>query len=218
MTNIKFKKKSYISDLDSCLSSQDKNLNKEISNWMQHGKQSLEKERTPLEQIDANTFLPINECPMPETSPTTSNFDDASCASFSLTSENSTNNFVHQSLSTRSSPVTINSSLLSPTSVTPTYTFKKPSYVKDKFNSNISIKKDGKNKESENDNFEVSFINLNKAVTEHLNSKKDGAQIQNDPDTSFCNLVMAELKQLDDHVKHVKKQEIMQILWRKENL
>ncbi|CAL1672644.1 unnamed protein product [Lasius platythorax] len=155
---------------------------------------------------------------MPETSPTTSNFDDASCASFSSTSESNTNDFVYESLSARSSPITINSSLLSPTSVRSTCTFKKPPYVKGKFNPNISIQKDGKNKESENDDFEVSFINLNKAVAEHLNSKKYGAQIQNDPDTSFCNLVMAELKQMDDHVKQVKKQEIMQILWRKENL
>lgn len=57
----------------------------------------------------------------------------------------------------------------------------------------------------------MSFINLNKAVAEHLNSKKYDAQMQNDPDTSFCNLIMAELKQLDDHVKQFKIQEIMQI-------
>lgn len=90
--------------------------------------------------------------------------------------------------------------------------------MKGKFNPNISIKKDDKNKESENDDFEKSFINLNKAVTEHLNSKKHGAQMQNDPDTSFCNLIMAELKQFDENVKQVKKQEIMQILWRQEDL
>lgn len=90
--------------------------------------------------------------------------------------------------------------------------------MKGKFNPNIKIQKDGKNKESESDNFEESFINLNKAVLEHLNSKKYDVQMQNDPDTLFCNLVMAELKQLDEHVKQVKKQEIMQILWKKENL
>lgn len=184
---------------------------------MQHDKQTLEKERTPLEQIDVNIFSPIKKCPIPETSPTISNFDDASCASFSSTTESHTNDFEHE-LSARSSPDTINSSLFSPTSVKSSRTFKKPSYVKGKFNPNISIKKDGKNIESENDNFKASFINLNQAVTEHLNSKKDGAQMQNDPDTSFCNLVMAELKQLDDHTKQVKKQEIIQILWRKENL
>lgn len=210
MTNIKFQKKYNISDC-----SRDKSPSKEISNWVQHGKRTLEKERTPLEQIDGNIFSPIKKCPLPETSPTISNFDDASCASFSSTSESNTNDFVNQSLS---SPVTINSSLVSPTSVRSTSTFKRPSYMKGKFNPNISIKKDGQNNESENDNFGVSFINLNKAVAEHLNSKKKDAQMQNDPDTLFCNLVMAGLKQLDDRVKQVKKQEIMQILWRKENL
>lgn len=213
MTNIQLQKKSNISEC-----SKDKSLNKEISNWVQHGKQTLEKERIPLEQIDANTFSPIKKCPIPETSPTTSNFDDASCASFSSTSESNTSDFVHESLSARSSPITMNSSLLCPTSVRSTCSFKKPSSVKGKFNPNISIQKDSKNKETGNDDFEVSFINLNKAVAEHLNSKKYDAQMQNDPDTSFCNLIMAELKQLDDHVKQIKKQEIMQILWRKENL
>lgn len=212
ITNIKLQKTSNISDC-----SKDKSLNKEISNWMQHGKQTLEKERTPLEQIDANIFSPIKKCSIPETSPPISNFDDTSCASFPSTTGSNTNDFEHELLSARSSPDMVSSSLLSPTSVRSTCTFKKPSYVKGKFNPNISIKKDGKNTESENDNFEASFINLNQAVAEHLNSKK-GAQMQNDPDTSFCNLVMAELKQLDDHIKQVKKQEIMQILWRKENL
>jgi len=42
--------------------------------------------------------------------------------------------------------------------------------------------------------------------------------MQNDLDTSFCNLIMAELKQMDNKEKQIKKQEIMQILWRKENL
>ncbi|XP_024882066.1 uncharacterized protein LOC112461156 [Temnothorax curvispinosus] len=213
ITNIKLQKTYNISD---CL--KDKNLNKEISNWVQHGKQTLEKERTSLEQIDANIFSPIKKCPIPETSPTISNFDDASCASFLSTTESSTNDFKHELLSTRSSSDTINFSRLSSTSVRSTGTFKKPSYAKGKFNPNISIKKDGKNTESENDKFKVSFINLNQAVTEHLNSKKDGAQMQNDPDTLFCNLVMAELKQLDNDIKQVKKQEIMQILWRKKNL
>lgn len=109
MTNIKFRKQSNISDC-----SKDENLNQEISNWVQHGKQALEKERTPLEQIDANTFSP-KKFSMPETSSTTSNFDDASCASS------------FSSLSAQSSPITINSSLLSPTRST--CTFKKPSYV-----------------------------------------------------------------------------------------
>lgn len=206
MTNIKFKsqKSSNISD------SKDKDLNKEISNWMQHGKQVLEEERTPLVQID-NTFSPLKKSLMSETSSTISNFDDASCAS-SSTSESNTNDFVHDSLL---AGLPINSSHLSPTSST--CTFKKPSYMKGKFNPNISVKKDGK-KECENDDFEISFINLNKAVTEHLNSKKYGAQMQNDLDTSFCNLIMAELKQMDNKEKQIKKQEIMQILWRKENL
>lgn len=219
MTNIKFQQKSNISDC-----SKDKSLNKEISNWIQHGKRALVGERTPLEQIDINTFSPIKKCPMSETSLTASNFDDTSCASFSTTSESNfllqsesnTNDFIDQSSSARTSPVKNNSSLLSPTSVKSTNSFKKPSYMKGKFNRNISIEKDGKNKESEKDNFETSFINLNKAVLEHLNSKKDGAQMQNDPDTLFCNLVLAELKQLDDSVKQIKKHEIMQILWRKE--
>ncbi|XP_011875335.1 PREDICTED: uncharacterized protein LOC105566160 [Vollenhovia emeryi] len=210
MTNIKLQKKfENISNF-----SEDRSRNEEISNWVQHGKQTLEKERSPLKEIDANRFSPINKSLMSETTPTTSKFDDASCASFS---ENNTNDFVEQS-SARSSPITFNSSLLSPSSEKFTRTFKKPSYMKGKFNPNISVQKDGKNRETENDNFEMSFINLNKAVAEHLNSKKNGAQMQNDPDASFCNLVMAELKQLDDHVKQIKKQEIMQILWRKENL
>lgn len=176
---------------------------------MKHGKQAL-KEGTPLQEIDGNTFLPKKKLPSLETSSTISNFDDTSCASFSATSEND-NDFIHESLSTQSSSITVNSSLGSPTSVKSTSTFKKP-YVKGKFNPNISIKKDDKNKESENDNFEASFVNLNKVIAEHLNSK------QNDPDTLFCNLVLTELKQFDDNVKQIKKQEIMQILWRKENL
>jgi len=61
-------------------------------------------------------------------------------------------------------------------------------------------------------------MNLNKAVTEHLISKKYDAQMQNNPNTSFCNLIMTELKQMDDKVKQIKRQEIMQILYRKENL
>ncbi|XP_036142275.1 uncharacterized protein LOC118645412 [Monomorium pharaonis] len=212
ITNIKFPKKSNIFDC-----SKDKSLNKEISNWVQHGKQTLEKERTPLEQIDANIFSPIKECPIPETSPTTSNFD-ASCVSSPSTTESNTNDFEHQLLSARSSPDTSNSTFLSPTSVKSTCTLKKPPYMKGKFNPNILNKRNAKNAEYENDHLEASFISLNQAVTDHLNSKKDGAQMQNDPDISFCNLIMAELKQLDNHIKQVKKQEIMQILWRKENL
>ncbi|XP_024894182.1 uncharacterized protein LOC112468977 [Temnothorax curvispinosus] len=181
ITNIKLQKTYNISD---CL--KDKNLNKEISNWVQHGKQTLEKERTPLEQIDANIFSPIKKCPIPETSPTISNLDDASRASFPSTTESSTNDFEHELLSTRSSSDTTNFSRLSPTSVRSTGTFTKPSYAKGKFNPNISIKKDGKNTESENDKFEASFINFNQAITEHLISKN--------ADTLFGNLVVAELQ------------------------
>lgn len=212
MSNIKYQQKSNISDC-----SKDESLNKEISNWMQHGKRTLERERTPLEQIDANTFSPIKKYPTPETSLITSNFDDTSCASFSSKSESNTNDFIDQPLSTRSSPVMNYSSLFSPSTAKSIYSFRKPSpYMKGKFNPNISYEKDGKNQETEKDNLEISFINLNKAVVEHLNSKKEGDQMQNDPDTLFCNLVLSELKQLDDHVKQIKKQEIMQILWRKE--
>lgn len=186
---------------------------------MQHGGQAVKRQSTPLEQIDTNIFSPIKKFPRSETSPTTSDFDDTSCASFSSTLENNTNDFVDESLSARSSP-TINSSLLSPTSVKCTCNkpFKKPSFVKGKFNPNISIKRDGKNKELDNDDLELSFMNLNKAVTEHLNSRKnvETTQMQNDPDTSFCNLVIAELKQMEEKVKQIKKQEILQILWRKE--
>lgn len=209
MTNIKFQQKSNISD-----SLNDTSLNKEISNWMQHGKRTLERERTPLEEIDANTFSPKKKSQMPGTSFITSNFDDTSCASFS-SSESYTNNFIDQSLSASSSPVTNNSSLLSPTSTKSTESFKKPSYMKGKFNPNLSIEKYAKNKDSENDHFETSFINLNKAVQEHLESKS-GNQRKNDPDTLFCNLVLAEIKKLDENVKQIKKQEIIQILWRKE--
>lgn len=209
MSNIKYQQKSNISDC-----SKDESLNKEISNWVQHGKRTLERERIPLEQIDVNTFSPIKKYPTPETSLNT-NFDDMSCASFSSISE-STNHFIDQPLSTRSSPVTNNSSLLSPSTAKSTYSFRKPSpYMKGKFNPNISYEKDSKNQDTEK-NLEISFINLNKAVVEHLNSKKEGDQMQNDPDTLFCNLILSELKQLDDHVKQIKKQEIMQILWRKE--
>lgn len=102
-------------------------LNKEISNWMQHGKRTLERERTPLQQIDANTFSPKKNCQMPGTS-FTSNFDDTSCASFS-SSESYTNDFIDEPLSARSSPVTNNSLLLSPTSTKSTNSFKKPLYI-----------------------------------------------------------------------------------------
>jgi len=80
---------------------------------VQHGKQVLEKERTPLVQID-NTFSPLKKSLMSETSSIISNFDDASCAS-SSTSENNTNDFVHNSLL---AGLLINSSHLSPTSST----------------------------------------------------------------------------------------------------
>jgi len=214
MTNIKFQK---VSPTFDC--SKDKNVNKEIANWIQQGKQTLEKERTALEEIDTNTFSPIKIVSTPETLSTISNFDDASCASFSSTSKSNTNDFVHESLSARSSPTTINPSRFSPTaSIGSTCTFKKPSYMKGKFNLNISTEKDGKKKESENDDFELSFVKLNKAVVEHLKSKKSDVQVQNNPDTLFCNLIRAELKQLDDNIKQIKKQEIMQILWKKENL
>lgn len=139
MTKIKFQKVSPTSDC-----SKDKSLNKEIANWVQQGKQTLEKERTALEEIDTNTFSPIKKDSMPETLSTISNFDDASCASFLSTSESNTNDFVHESLSARSSPITINSSRFSPTSIGSTCTFKKPSYMKGKFNPNISIEKDVK--------------------------------------------------------------------------
>lgn len=48
MINIKFQMNSSIS-----VYSKDNCLNREIANWMQHGKQTLEKDRTLLEQIDA---------------------------------------------------------------------------------------------------------------------------------------------------------------------
>jgi len=129
---------------------------------------------------------------------------------YSSMSKTNINDFGHESLS----PI-INYSLFFPTSKILLSTFKKP-YVKGKFIPNILIAKDGRNKESENDDLEVSFMNLNKLVTEHLSSKKYNAQMHND--TLFCNLIMAELKQLDDKVKRIKEQEFMQILYKKENL
>jgi len=56
MSNIKFQKKFSIFNC-----SKDENLDKEISNWVQHGKQTLEKERTQLQQIDTNRFSSIKK-------------------------------------------------------------------------------------------------------------------------------------------------------------
>lgn len=83
---------------------------------------------------------------MTETSPTISNFDNASCASFSSTSESNTNDFVNELLST------LGHHLFTPFSNKRKIYFQEAwSYMKGKFNPNITIEKDGKNKESKND-------------------------------------------------------------------
>lgn len=214
ISNIKFKEKPKNSN---CLN--DTDVNTDISNWVQYGKRVVEKERSALKQINANTLQ------LPETSSSISHSDDASCASFSTSISTETNDLVYESCPSSLSSF-VDSSLLSPTSETQcnetsnskkcTFTFKKPSHIKGKFNPYISITKNSKNREPENDNFEESFINLNKAVVDHLNSKKYDTPKQNDPDVSFCNLLMAELSEMKDEVKQSKKREIIKILWKKE--
>lgn len=190
----------------------------DISNWVQHGNRTLGKESLLDQNTSANTSNVIKKRPALSTSPSVNNCEDMTQAMFASTSTNTNNYFDDRSLSSSSSSVMVESPLASPTTPECTGAFRKPFSVKGKFNPHISTKKGEKRKELEVDEVEASFVTLNKAVVEHLQQKQESRQVSNDADASFCNLVLAELKVMDENEKLEKKQQILQILWRKNNL
>ncbi|XP_046593570.1 transcription factor Adf-1 [Neodiprion lecontei] len=191
---------------------QSESRNQAISKWVQQQGDFTSEIHSSSSQQDIINVSKSTNRPTPCTTPEVMNFEEASSSS-SFSTDFTVNEFENRSAST-SNESSYQSPLASPTIHETPNTFKKPpSYTKGRFNPYITIKKDFKKKEAENDEFEASFINFNKVVTAHLVNKKKPEQTCNDHDHSFGNLIVTELNRMKEDEKINKKREILKILW-----